>query len=185
MKFTVVNGGITPNKGTSGAAAWDLYAPHDIYLLEGTQMMVDLGVIVDLEDPSLHIDIRRRSSSTKIAVEAFPGLIDFDYRGPNDTLKVVLRRYDDRIMTTVKSGPYKNVESITVPIDELIDIGNEIWVLGRYPIGPKLNPLVAKKGDAIAQMVVIRHVDEEMQYVPHGDWLNSVSRGGFGTTNKG
>lgn len=186
MKFTLLNDGIAPKKGTVGAAAWDLYAPHDIYLLPDTQIMVDTGVIVDLEDPSLHLDIRRRSSSTKIAVEAFPGLIDFDYRGPNDTLKIVLRRYEDQLMTTVRSGPYMLGEELDHPYDSIImdSDGVHFYTLNRYPLSPPLKALVAKRGDAIAQMVVVKHYDGDMEYVDHKDWLVSQSRGGFGTTNR-
>lgn len=85
-------------KGTAHSAAFDLLAYENIVLHYGHEIMIDTGLVFDLEEfgPEYHLLVLPRSSSSKhgIRIKNTVGLIDFDYRGPNDTLKVILFRDD-------------------------------------------------------------------------------------------
>ena len=163
LKVLLKGDGIMPGKGTPDSAAYDIYAPHDVYLLPHTQVMVDTGVVIDLEDLGKDYDVilLPRSSSAKAGYEIANkvALIDFDYRGVNDTLKVVIRFTNPNIFTTVM------VDGI--PERKLL-FCREVLHFAR--------------GEAICQMVIRKHYNEPIELVDESDWGNHTDRGGFGTT---
>lgn len=96
-------------KGTAHSAAFDLISPKNIVLEYGHEIMIDTGLVFDLEEfgPEYHLLVLPRSSSSKhgIRIKNTVGLIDFDYRGPKDTLKVILFRDDPSFQQRKNANP--------------------------------------------------------------------------------
>ncbi len=185
LRYTLLPHGIAPKRGTDLSAGIDLFAPEDIYLLPGTQAIVDIGVVFDLEElgPEWDISIQRRSSAAKKMIDIKLGLVDFDYRNKKDSLKVVVSREQDQFMGTIMTR-YKQGYCIEFPYDAILQDGEDILVLSKWPMGDKLSPLIAKKGEAFAQIVVRKHYDGPIQLVSLDEWPDYSERGGFGSTDK-
>lgn len=139
-----LTGGIMPKKATSGAAAFDLYAPNDIMLANGRQV-IDLkfsmelphgyaatiqprsgfsakGMEVDRKfvEDGICLDIERE---VRVDGDVIRGLIDEDYRG---NVGVIVK-------ATFKSKPYERhvikkgtriaqMQIVEVPQVELIEV---------------------------------------------------------------
>lgn len=143
---------------------WDVYAPHDIYLGPNEITVIDTGLILKLEyeeeDPirPFYMVLPRSSYSKKmLRIANTVGLIDRNYCGPNDTLKITLeRRKAYRIV-----GPDRTHV--------------------RYESLDEDNP-VFRKGDAMAQLVFM--YENPVSLTLTDAILSSADRGGFGSTDK-
>lgn len=90
---------ILPTYGTSQSAGMDLYLIKDIYIYPGEKLLVSLGLIV-VPPENYHFEIVLRSSTPL----KYPGLIllnsigiiDSDYCGPEDELKLSLGNIEER-----------------------------------------------------------------------------------------
>lgn len=87
VKWILVNdGGREPKRATAGSAGYDLFAPENVRLEAGEQVVVPLGIAVAI--PKGHYGkVYSRSGLALRRVHAEAGVIDSDYRGE---LKVVL-----------------------------------------------------------------------------------------------
>lgn len=155
-----LKGGIMPKKATDGAAAYDLYAPEDVVIKNGRQI-IDLKFSIELPQ-GYAATIQPRSGFSAKGIEATKmfvdgsfsadaeegvrvngdvtrGLIDCDYRG---NVGVILK-------ASVKANPYEK--------------------------------MVIKKGTRIAQMQIVEVPQIELVEV---DELSETDRGegGFGST---
>lgn len=155
-----LNGGIMPKKATEGAAAYDLYAPEDVVIKNGRQI-IDLKFSIELpqgyaatiqprsgfsakgiEVTKMFIDgsfSADAESGVRVNGDVVRGLVDADYRG---NVGVILK-------ATIKSHPYEK--------------------------------MVIKKGTRIAQMQIVEVPQIELVEV---DELSDTDRGegGFGST---
>lgn len=170
MKFTLspkVRGAQTP-VFHEGSAGIDLITPVDIvfpiHAPFPCQFVVDTGVIIDLEQDDRHYFILPRSSWSKLnlRIANTVGLIDYGYRGPQDTLKVVVER-SSPILTRIVSPDFEV----------------------RYDARSEtLDQVAFRAGDRFCQIVIMQHVQDSFNYVPFDDWSINTSRGGFGSTGK-
>jgi dUTP pyrophosphatase len=90
VKIKLLPGGRMPTKGSQFAAAWDLRAVGDHYILGGHTLLVPCGFEMEMpEDCAAFIQPRSGLALYDyITVANTPGLIDSDYRGE---VKVLLR----------------------------------------------------------------------------------------------
>lgn len=179
---------------TPGSAGYDIETPIDINLYPGEFMIVDTGIVVQLpqvEGKRLHIKIYPRSSTKFVLINSV-GVIDSDYCGLNDTLKLRIYRPDmedaskriktvgyevsgDKLRTTYE-GPEGNTRRYTLYRN--IDHMHVVYAKeSRQP-----DPLLYKAGDRFAQMVIEAHEVFDLAPVSPEDYTSPKDRGGFGST---
>src|SRR6187399_645874 len=129
-----------PGYGTSEAAGFDLAASHDIVIQPGQIALVRTGLIIEV--PAGHfLGIFARSSTPLkrgLLVANGVGVVDADYCGPKDEIKI-----------------------------EVVNFTSQ--------------PVTVKKGDRLAQGVVLPFIRAEFQEVSEAP---GATRGGFGSTDK-
>ena len=83
---------ILPVRGTSESAGVDVSTPYGFTLKAGETHFVDTGLIIKAPRGHCILILPRSSLATKrgITVANSPGLIDRDYCGPDDVIKVAL-----------------------------------------------------------------------------------------------
>lgn len=185
LKYTKVKeNACSVSKGTPHSAAFDLIADEDIYLVEGTEITIDTGLVFNLEEfgPEYHLLVLSRSSSAKhgFRIKNIQGLIDYDYRGITDTLKVVLYRDSIEVRHTVPAATNGMLLSMEMPGQATSTTGMTLMKKREKT----LDPLICKRGEAFAQVLVQRHEPVELDEVAAADWPDYGDRGGFGSTNK-
>lgn len=90
-------------KGTKDSVAYDITTPVDIMMPCGTRRVIDTGIVVDvvsgIETPVFTMISPRSSTAIKhgIKIQNTVGIIDPDYCGQDDTLKVALERKENVI----------------------------------------------------------------------------------------
>lgn len=79
--------GFTIEKGTSGAAGWDIKAAQDVTMFAGERAVVGTGISMEIPS-NFWVEVKSRSGlAAKKGVTVLCGVIDSDYRGE---IKVVL-----------------------------------------------------------------------------------------------
>jgi dUTP pyrophosphatase len=126
-----------PKYETAGAAGFDLAASVDITVQPGQVLLVPTGLVITV--PAGHVlGVFARSSTPLkrgLMVANGVGLVDSDYCGPNDEIKIEVLNFTQA-------------------------------------------PVVVKKGDRLAQGVIVPVVRAEWQETA----ATAPSRGGFGST---
>ena len=92
--FLRANDGVNfPKGGTAEAAAVDLQTPEAFVLAPGERRIVDTGLIAKAPRDHCFFILSRSGLAAKHGVFVLnsPGLIDRDYCGPNDFIKVILQ----------------------------------------------------------------------------------------------
>lgn len=93
---------ILPVRKTPGSVGVDVATPYDFSISAGKTAVVETG-LVWVPDPSwmeafcLLILSRSGLAAKGVCVANAPGLIDLDYTGPNDTLKIILHNFSDSV----------------------------------------------------------------------------------------
>lgn len=82
-----------PRTSTSEAAAVDLQSVEDFVIEPGARAVIETGLIVRAPRNHCMLVMSRSGLAAKHGVFVLnsPGLIDRDYCGPNDTIKVILQ----------------------------------------------------------------------------------------------
>jgi len=178
---------------TPGSAGYDIETPIDISLYPGEFMIVDTGIVVQLpqiEGKRLHIKIYPRSSTKFVLINSV-GVIDSDYCGLNDTLKLRIYRPDmedaanliktvgyeysgDKLQTTYDGPEAKRQYTLRRNIDHMHAVYTK---QSAHP-----DPLLYKAGDRFAQMVIEAHEIFDLEPVSPEDYTSPKDRGGFGST---
>ena len=85
--------GILPKKGTFDSAGVDVATPYSFTLKKGDTHFVNTGLIIRAPRGYCIQVLPRSSLATKkgIVIPNSPGLIDRDYSGPEDIIKVALK----------------------------------------------------------------------------------------------
>jgi dUTP pyrophosphatase len=127
-----------PARETPGAAAFDLAAAADLTIPAGQIALVPTGLIIRVPDGYFLGIFARSSTPLKrgLMVANGVGVIDSDYSGPKDEIKVQVLNITDQ-------------------------------------------PVVVKKGDRIAQGIVLPAPEVRWEEV---DEMSTPTRGGFGST---
>lgn len=87
-----------PQRMTKGSAAYDIYCENDIDIPAQKIMMIDTGLIIQCP-PGYHIKLFIRSSmALKYGLSLInnTGIIDEDYCGPEDFLKIAVIRHAEK-----------------------------------------------------------------------------------------
>ena len=109
-----------PKTQSGEAAAVDLQSTEDFLLMPGDTRIVDTGLIVRAPRNYCFLVLSRSGLAAKYGVFVLnsPGLIDRDYSGPNDTVRVILHNVGkspvpfhvgDRI-AQLKLDPFTSIE---------------------------------------------------------------------------
>lgn len=115
----------TVKTSSKDSVGYDLRTPEDIVLPPNCEMTVDTNVVVDVtsieEDVFVCVVPRSSAGGDKdLELQNTMGIIDVDYNGPKDTLKVMLRR---------------RPESYSLVLDETLDpYGEKFEKLIRDPL---------------------------------------------------
>lgn len=80
--------GITPRRANPNAHGVDIGTSEDVDLPTNTIVLVETSLVVRSTCPNTAIKLMGRSSNAKCGFFVIEGLIDPDYCGPNDTLKI-------------------------------------------------------------------------------------------------
>ena len=138
-----LNGGIMPKKATDGAAAYDLYAPVDIAIKNGRQI-IDLKFSMELprgyaatiqprsgfsakgiEVTKLFVDGGRGAeveSGVRVNADVVRGLIDADYRGNVGVIiKANITPKPYEVMMIKKGTRIAQMQIVAVPNIELVE----------------------------------------------------------------
>lgn len=93
--------GSLPVGGTMGAAGMDVSTPYSFTLKKGETHFVNTGLIIKAPRGYCIQILPRSGLSTKkgIMIPNAPGLVDRDYSGPNDIIRVALRNMGDKDVT--------------------------------------------------------------------------------------
>lgn len=176
-----------PERATKKSAGFDIRTPRDIILKPGTETIVDTGLVIDgSEYPHslFYMLVPRSSAGIKhdIELKNTVGIIDQDYCGPQDTLKVALMMrqpkakfvgtYSSRIGRAYpfKDGPrradmaqYSGTKFDTEGF-EYFDHSSGKWFtmhdvfeLPDPTVNWKENRVVYEKGERFCQMIIMKH----------------------------
>lgn len=187
-----------PKKAHEGDAGYDIFLPHDICMMPGSEIEVDTGVIVD---PSwsnlgerkygLYTRLVLRSSSgidLNLRLKCTEGIIDAPYNGENDTIKLHLQYLKD--LPEMRKVPVEDY-SYTPPyfdhyvphiphVKECVEHGGYYWYSdSEYP----QLPLTLEEGTRIAQIIICPYVaDDNIVGLPFENYIKKPDRGGIGST---
>ena len=106
LKVTRLNPSIPlPVYSTAGAAAFDLAAAEDVEIAPGQIKLVGTGLVFQVPDGHFLAIFARSSTPLKrgLAVANGVGVLDSDYSGPGDELKIQLVNFT-KDTVTVKAG---------------------------------------------------------------------------------
>lgn len=126
VKVKRIEDGQIPTKGTSGAAAWDLYARTDCTVIAGDRpTLVPLGFAIEIPE-GYHAKVLPRSSTglkTPLRMANSCGIIDSDYRGEVMMIAEAVRE-DWQIARGERVAQMlieKNDPAVLVEVDDLSD----------------------------------------------------------------
>lgn len=163
-----------PVSSKEESAGYDLICPYDVTLdINNPTHFLDLGIVLDGPERTPQgkrwaYQMIPRSSSSKLHLKFVNtiGLVDSDYRGPKDTLKVSLE------FALPKMSPVALNANSSL-------IGSSVNRSGIYP------KIELKKGDKIGQIVFFEILKPRLW--AEGaleDHPGTESRGGHGSTGK-
>lgn len=171
-----------PEKKSKGAAAYDVYCPHDVVLEPGKTQVVPLGFRVEIP-PGYDLKFLPRSglSSKGVTIRNAPGTIDPDYRGE----MCVILKYEpedvchriDKVYKALSKFCQNLVSSHQFNIDEakkrLFDQVNV----------ESFKPYMIKSGDRVGQLQLQKIVSFDFV---ENSYLSETARGegGFGSTGR-
>ncbi|MBD5381998.1 hypothetical protein [Clavibacter sp.] len=157
-----------PTRATEGSAVYDLYVPKDTVVKRGRNV-IPLGFCVEL-DPHTAAEVHPRSGYSSKGMEGYE-IISKTQRAENGCCGLV------------EVGQYANLEKTRMNADVIFGLIDEDY---RGECGVIINnhecEFLLKKGDRIAQMLIVPVFSESMEIV---DELSPSNRkGGFGSTNQ-
>lgn len=174
---------------TPDSAGYDIETPIDINLYPGEFMIVDTGIVVQLpkvEGKRFHLKIYPRSSTKFVLINSV-GVIDSDYCGINDTLKLRIYRPDmEDAKDRIKIVGYEfDGDEFKENYDGLLYVRRRnmckmhaVYIKQRR----YTDPLLYKAGDRFAQLVIEAHEVFDLEAVAAEDYQSPKDRGGFGST---
>lgn len=159
-----------PARKTAKSAAYDIFLTEDLEMSPGSSRMINTGIVIDPceHDEPIAYFLMPRSSSAKRGIYFLNtiGLIDGDYNGPKDELKIALA-----------SRPLEAHEYDEDTTSRLRFLKPELM---KYM---KKRDSTFKKGERIAQIVFFNPLLPTLEY-SGAVKEDGESRGGFGSTGK-
>lgn len=139
-----------------GDAGMDVYSTEDILIPPGETRLIPTGISLEIPE-GYEIQVRPRSGislKTKLRVANAPGTIDSGYRGE---IKVIVDNISRDYITIYWEG-YTIQPMKTEILSHTLDIeGNHIHITGFSDMNSNHGYYQIKKGDKIAQIVLVKH----------------------------
>jgi dUTP pyrophosphatase len=96
IQTTLPDGSPYPTYGTDQSVGLDLPLQEDVYVAPQSTVMTDTGFIVQWPEGVFGMIVPRSSTGKKgVMLANTLGIVDPDYRGPRDTVKLLLRNLTD------------------------------------------------------------------------------------------
>lgn len=158
-----------PTRATEGSAAYDLYMPKDTVVKRGRNI-IPLGFCIEL-NPQTAAEVHPRSGHSSKGMEGYDAIIDRFQSIPTN-----------RDYSPASDGIWVACDKTRFDCDVIYGLIDEDY---RGECGVIVNnhdsEFLLKKGDRIAQMLIVPVVDVSMEIV---DELSPSDRkGGFGWSN--
>lgn len=128
---------ITPEYKTAGAAAFDLAIIEDATIAPRSLVKARTGLVVQIP-PGYFLMIASRSSNPfkkGIALGNSIGVIDSDYRGPNDELQLIIQNITDAEVQLSKGDRVAQGVVLPCPVVSLEEIIGDITTENRGGFG--------------------------------------------------
>lgn len=104
-KVTVLPGGRAPSPGTDRSVGYDISASEDTRIGPGQTVLVKTGLIITPPDGMWMMLVARSSLHKKGLIQANGvGIIDPDYCGPDDEIRVPITNTDPELSVTLPAG---------------------------------------------------------------------------------
>jgi len=162
-----------PVYARKGDAGIDICADKDVTLAPGEQAIIPTGIKVAIPE-GYEIQIRPRSgisAKTKLRVANAPGTIDSGYRGE---IGVIMENTSkDYIWNGNTIAPLIQTAETSLSVNGVNELGEKVPAGGYYNI---------KKGDRIAQMVLVKYETADFEQVASVAEIGEDRGGGFGST---
>ena len=114
---------ITPTRGSSGAAGYDLYAMEEYEIEHGERVMIDTGIVVEVPEDHYGRIAPRSGLAAKHGIDVLAGVVDSDFRS---SLRVIIINHCHNRFHVSKGDRIAQLvfEKILVP-DELVEVSLE------------------------------------------------------------
>lgn len=97
IQTALPDGSPYPSYGTAGSVGLDLPLQEDVYIPPQSTTMTDTGFIVQWPEGVFGMIVPRSSTGKKgVMLANTLGIVDPDYCGPEDTIKLLLRNLTDQ-----------------------------------------------------------------------------------------
>lgn len=128
---------VTPEYKTAGAAAFDLGIIEDASIPARSIVKVRTGLVVQIPEHHVLLIASRSSNAPKKGVSMANGIgvIDSDYRGPNDEIHLVIQNITDAEVHLSKGDRVAQGLVLPVPAVTLEEITGEIIEADRGGFG--------------------------------------------------
>lgn len=155
---------ILPDKNHN-AAGFDLYASKDVVVEPGQKAIIPTDIAIELPENTFAHILGRSGITVKTHLNVLTGTIDNDYRGP---LGII-------VQNTLSPIYVNNRLVFDLEIKKLDN------TFEKTEISQPRNSYLIKQGDKVAQLVLYKSVDVELEVVND---LTSTSRNekGFGSS---
>lgn len=106
---------IVPEYHTRGAAGFDLSCVEDITLCDDSPIYAPTGLVIATPEDHMLLITHRSSTPRKWGVTVMNGIVDEDYCGDKDELKLQVRRIRPNSMVHISAGT-RIAQGIFVPV---------------------------------------------------------------------
>lgn len=118
---------VMPTYRTAGAAAFDLSSIDTITIAPGDTVRVSTGLVVMVPDGYFLGVFARSSTATRgLALGNGVGVIDSDYCGPDDELRVLVRNFQPQPMTIAAGERIAQAIVLPCPRAALVEVSRPI-----------------------------------------------------------
>lgn len=165
MKIKKLSKAATLPDKNHNAAGFDLYASKDVVVEPGQKVIIPTDIAIELPENTFAHILGRSGITAKTHLNVLTGTIDNDYRGP---LGIIVQN----------TLPPIYVNNRLVFDLEIKKLDN---TFEKTEISQPRNSYLIKQGDKVAQLVLYKSVDVELEVVND---LTSTSRNekGFGSS---
>jgi dUTPase len=168
-----------PVWGSEEAAGLDVRTPCDIWLPPGAKTSIDTGLVVDTEpltEKVFVLAVPRSSAGIKMdmMLQNTVGIIDPDYRGPEDEIKIFIKR--DKQYSEIVDAWEIDREALVDEIkddqevlsDQVVQMQSRIWGMVEDRLGDKygieeLQPQLDRKPDGTSVIYVHKMPESRME----------------------
>jgi len=164
IECQVLEDGILPSKKNAKDAGFDLYATDDVIIYPGQVVKHPLNIRLKLPNDTW-AEITTKSGLGAKGQLVYAGVIDEEYRGIPHVVMTNVKMFDNGF-----------------PSEEDYEVPGKV---NQHGMIRNLDPLIIKKGEKIAQMIMNSHSQYYfIEQVEEVDTNTARAEGGFGSTGK-